>query len=113
MTWFDDRGEGRIERQEIYCHECSSYVQFDIDLAVNGEYLLECPVCSHDHCRFVTDGKVTDRRWGDRNPYPVIKVDNNITHSSDGQSSSTSGGFITIQILRPQRTSEDRIIKGR
>jgi hypothetical protein len=55
------------EKQEIHCHECNKYVQFDIDLSLNGNHVLKCPVCGHEHCRVVKDGIITDDRWSSRN----------------------------------------------
>lgn len=57
-----------IERQELHCHSCLNYVQFDIDTEQDGNLVLKCPVCGHEHCRVVKDGQVTDERWGSRNP---------------------------------------------
>lgn len=56
-----------IERQEIYCHDCGNYVQFDIDVELDGNHVLKCPVCGHEHCRVVDHGRITDVRWGQRN----------------------------------------------
>ena len=39
-----------IERQELQCHACGKYVQFDIDLSLNGNHVLNCPNCGHEHC---------------------------------------------------------------
>lgn len=55
--------EAKIERQEIYCHACGQYVQFDIDLSLNGNHTLECPNCGHEHYRVVRNGKITEDRW--------------------------------------------------
>ena len=52
-----------IERQELYCHACGRYVQFNLDLSVDGNYKLDCPNCGHDHYRVVKDGKITDERY--------------------------------------------------
>jgi uncharacterized protein YbaR (Trm112 family) len=52
-----------IERQELHCHICDKYVQFDIDISLNGNYVLACPNCKHEHYRLVVDGKITDVRW--------------------------------------------------
>lgn len=57
----------QLEKQEIYCHSCGKYVQFNIDISLNGNHVLECPNCGHEHCRVVNDGKITDVRWGSRN----------------------------------------------
>jgi DNA-directed RNA polymerase subunit RPC12/RpoP len=56
-----------IERQEIHCHNCDKYVQFDIDTSLNGRHVLNCPECGHEHCRIVKDGVITDERWDSRN----------------------------------------------
>jgi len=57
------------ERQELHCHSCDSYVQFDIDLSLDGNHVLNCPICGHEHCRVVKRGKITDDRWDQRNGY--------------------------------------------
>lgn len=56
-----------IERQEIYCHDCGLYVHFDIDVELNGNHVLHCPNCGHEHCRVVDNGRITDVRWDQRN----------------------------------------------
>ena len=59
-----------IERQELFCHECRCYVQFSIDLSLNGNHVLNCPNCGHQHCRVVRNGRITDIRWDNRNFSP-------------------------------------------
>jgi len=61
-----------IERQELFCHECQNYVQFDIDTGLNGNHVLRCPNCDHEHCRVVENGVITDHRWDSRNPSIAI-----------------------------------------
>lgn len=53
-----------VERQELHCHNCGNYVQFNLDLSRNDNYVLDCPKCGHKHYRVVKDGKITDERWG-------------------------------------------------
>ena len=55
------------ERQELYCHNCGNYVQFDIDMELEGNHVLTCPVCGHEHCRVVKGGNITEDRWDSRN----------------------------------------------
>ncbi len=57
------------EKQELHCHNCSKYVQFELDLEMNGNHVLKCPNCGHEHCRVVTDGKITGDRWDQRNDF--------------------------------------------
>lgn len=59
--------EDTVQRQEIYCHACGGYVQFDLDTSVNGNHVLKCPNCQHEHCRVVCNGKISDTRWDQRN----------------------------------------------
>src|SRR5690606_3710623 len=61
------RRQRRRERQELWCHDCENYVQFDIDVSLDGNHVLECPRCGHEHCRVVRNGKITDIRWDSRN----------------------------------------------
>ena len=56
-----------IEKQELYCHNCQNYVQFDIDTALNGQHVLDCPNCKHKHYRYVLNGKITNDRWNSAN----------------------------------------------
>lgn len=60
-------------RQEIHCHECGRWVQFVLDLSMNGNHVLNCPNCRHAHCRVVKDGRITDVRWDGRNG-PTVPV---------------------------------------
>jgi len=53
-----------VRSQELHCHNCNRYVQFEVDLELNGNYVLDCPNCGHKHYRTVRDGRITDQRWG-------------------------------------------------
>jgi len=55
------------ERQELWCHECQKYVQFDIDVSLNGQHIILCPSCGHEHLRIVENGVITEARWGSSN----------------------------------------------
>lgn len=57
-----------ILRQELTCHNCNTVVQFDVDVSLNGNHVLNCPKCQHEHCRVVENGVITDHRWDSRNP---------------------------------------------
>ncbi len=56
-----------MEVQEIHCHACNRTVRFELDLSLNGNHVLKCPQCGHEHCRVVKDGKITGDRWAQRN----------------------------------------------
>ena len=69
----------QIERQELYCHWCGHYVQFDIDLSMDGNHVLKCPVCGHEHCRVVRNGRITEDRWDSRNGITILVSTSTIT----------------------------------
>ena len=58
----------QVEHQELHCHACNNYVQFDIDLSLNGNHTLKCPNCGHEHFRVVRDGVITESRWKSSGP---------------------------------------------
>jgi len=70
------------ERQEIHCHDCQQYVQFDIDLSLNGNHVLECPNCGHEHCRVVKEGIITEDRWDSRNGQSIFISTSSITSTA-------------------------------
>ena len=70
-----------LEKQEIFCHECGNYVQFDIDVSLNGNHVLKCPSCGHEHCRVVKNGIITEDRWDSRNPTFNVSP-NSITYTN-------------------------------
>jgi hypothetical protein len=84
-----------MERQELWCHDCQNYVQFDIDTSLNGNHVIKCPNCGHEHCRVVTDGKITETRWDSRNNN--IVVGNGIMHTymATGLTSSAASTYDT------------------
>ena len=60
-----------IERQELHCHNCNRYVQFNLDTDLDGKHVLQCPNCGHEHCRYVNKGVVSDTRWDSRTTKPT------------------------------------------
>jgi hypothetical protein len=74
----------RRRRQELHCHGCNQWVQFLVDLEMDGNHVLHCPVCNHEHCRVVKEGVITDIRWDSRNG-PTFGVSRAYTSSSSTQ----------------------------
>lgn len=56
-----------LEKQEIWCHDCQNYVHFELDTSLDGNHVLNCPVCNHEHCRVIKNGQITGERWDSRN----------------------------------------------
>ncbi len=87
-------------RQELYCHDCGRYVQFRLDLSLNGNHVLNCPNFGHEHCRVVRDGQITDVRWDTRNGMTwTAVVTSSATVSVSASMSSTSNYFLTASWL--------------
>lgn len=55
------------DKESLYCNNCDKYLYFNIDTSKNGKLIIVCDHCGHQHCRYVHDGVVSDRRWDARN----------------------------------------------
>lgn len=101
-----------LERQELHCHNCSNYVQFDIDTELDGNHVLTCPVCQHEHCRVVTKGKISDARWDQRNEvwvtntmsstsYNVSNINNyTVTNITSSSSTMYHGRYTSVHMYQ-------------
>lgn len=65
-----------IQRTELYCHHCSKNFVAELDYAINGDHVVECPHCGHEHCRTIINGSITSERWDGRNGGSTIRVSN-------------------------------------
>lgn len=48
------------------CTECSKQIVALLDFTINGNHIVECPHCGHEHCRVIESGKITEDRWSSR-----------------------------------------------
>lgn len=62
------------EIQELHCHACNRYVRFKMDMSLDGNHVLNCPNCGHEHCRVVKNGRITEDRWDSRNGGSIMVV---------------------------------------
>lgn len=53
-------------RTVMSCTECSKQFVALLDYALNGNHIVECPHCGHEHCRVIVNGKITEDRWSSR-----------------------------------------------
>ena len=51
----------------LFCHACDKNISFTLNGSLNGNHIIRCPNCGHEHCRVIKDGKVTGDRWDQRN----------------------------------------------
>ena len=59
------KGDG-IERTDVYCTECHKTFIGTIDFGIEGNHIIICPYCGHEHCRVVKSGKITEDRWSSK-----------------------------------------------
>jgi hypothetical protein len=78
-----------VERQELWCHNCSRYVQFSVDLELDGRHIIKCPNCDHEHYRVVNKGVISEERWGSNNNVPSFFA-TYLTSSTTSITASTS-----------------------
>lgn len=97
-----------IEKQELHCHECDKYVQFEIDVSLNGNHVITCPNCKHEHCRVVKDGIITSERWDQRNAvnfYISAAATTYTTLSITSTTASTTSASLYLSGLWAQSTA--------
>ena len=85
------------EVTEFYCHECDGYVRVELDYSLNGNHVITCPECGHEHCRVIENGRVTGDRWSsrNRNTYNYTTTSSNYYNTSMYTSTSTASGTST------------------
>lgn len=80
-----------IENSELYCHVCNKYVQFQLNFQMNGQHVIKCPNCGHEHYRYINDGKISDRRWGSSNALFTDSHQAQVRGFTSSSTSSVSG----------------------
>jgi DNA-directed RNA polymerase subunit RPC12/RpoP len=48
---------------EFSCSNCSKIFDIKLNMSLDGNYRIHCPMCSHVHYRVVKQGKITDERF--------------------------------------------------
>jgi len=86
-------GEG-VKRTDIHCSNCSKEFVAELDYSIDGNHVILCPHCYHEHCRVIKKGAITSDRWDSRNDrVDVSKV--NVWKSTVIQATtSTAAAFI-------------------
>jgi hypothetical protein len=46
--------------QEWYCGNCSTYIKFRLNMCYDRVVLVVCPMCKHEHQRYIKAGKIQD-----------------------------------------------------
>lgn len=53
-------------RTDMNCTNCSKNFIAQLDMSLDGNHVVECPYCGHEHCRVIKAGKVTGDRFESR-----------------------------------------------
>lgn len=53
-------------RTDMNCTNCYKNFVAELDYSLDGNHVVECPYCGHEHCRVIKNGKVTGDRWESR-----------------------------------------------
>jgi DNA-directed RNA polymerase subunit RPC12/RpoP len=81
---------GGQQRTEMHCHACNKNFIAELDFDINGDHVVECAHCGHEHCRTIKDGKITEARWDGRNNANAIRVSKNSVWKSNVIAAQTS-----------------------
>jgi hypothetical protein len=76
------------------CTECGKNFIAELDFNVDGNNIIECPWCGHEHCRTIKKGVVTGERWDSR--VQRVKVDKRSVWKSEKEPivTSTAAAFL-------------------
>jgi transcription elongation factor Elf1 len=53
---------------EFNCYVCSHYLYPRMNISLDGNYIVNCPVCGHQHYRTIRDGYITSDRFDQNLP---------------------------------------------
>lgn len=73
-----------------------------MDLELDGNHVLNCPNCGHQHCRVVKKGEITDIRWDRRNgpTYQISLISINYTSTQIYTVNTNTGTLNTSYFLQ-------------
>jgi len=81
-------------RTDLSCTECSKTFIAQLDFAIDGNHIIECPYCGHEHCRVIKDGRVTGDRWSSRDQRVDVERKHIWKSDSLPMATTTAGEFI-------------------
>jgi DNA-directed RNA polymerase subunit RPC12/RpoP len=95
-----DRHEG-IVRTDMHCHHCDKNFIATLDYSIDGNHVVECPHCNHEHCRVIKNGMITGDRWDSKNINTVHENTSRVwKHSVLQIKTSSTANYIRDHFLR-------------
>ena len=71
FNWFKETGKIRTD---MNCTACGKVFIAELDYDIDGQHVVECPYCGHEHCRIIKGGIITGDRWDSRSTAPRVDV---------------------------------------
>lgn len=62
-------GRGK-QKTDVHCHQCNKNFVAELDFDLDGDHVIECAYCGHEHYRKIKNGEITEIRWNSQ-------IDNN------------------------------------
>ncbi len=93
--------EGLV-RTDMHCHGCSNGFVAQLDYDIDGNHIVECPHCGHEHCRKIEKGKITDDRWDGHNNKVAVPARRVLKHTSLKMQTTTASEFIRDRWLNKE-----------
>lgn len=88
----------------MQCTECQKWFMARLDHDIDGDHVIECAWCGHEHCRQIKAGKVTDIRWSSRPQRDRIIVDKRNVWRSDALPAKTTSTSEFLSEIWTRRT---------
>lgn len=60
---YSPTSEPQVARTDMNCTECGKNFIAELDFRIEGNHIVECPYCGHDHYRVIKAGKITEDRY--------------------------------------------------
>lgn len=89
----DGRGEG-IVRTDMHCHDCCKIFYASIDFDIDGNHIIICPNCGHQHCRVIENGVATSERWDSKWGDTIDRTERVWSHQSLKMETSSAAEYL-------------------
>lgn len=81
-----------VVRTDMYCHDCGKVYVAALNFDLEGNHIVLCPRCGHQHCRVIEKGVVTGTRWDSR--YKRVDVGSESVWGAEGMKTSVASKFL-------------------
>lgn len=88
-------------RSNVHCTNCRGDFSAELDLDLEGNHVIVCPLCAHEHYRVVRGGVVTEDRWRSSGAsYYATTSTSTITLNYSSWDFGTSAGSVSSSFTR-------------